>query len=53
MRKPLVLSALLLVSGCSLGICAPEPIEGYWTSQAGAVVHISKSGSGFERMRAF
>jgi len=47
-RKPLVLGALLLVSGCSLSICAPEPIEGYWTSAAGAVVHMTKSGSGFE-----
>lgn len=46
-RRVLIFGAVLLVSGCSLNICAPEPIEGYWSSPAGAVIQVKRSGSDF------
>ena len=48
MRRALVLGAVLLMSGCSLNICAPQPIEGYWSSPAGAVVQIKMNGSDYQ-----
>ena len=48
MRKALLFGGVLLISGCSLNICAPEPIEGFWSSPAGAVVQIKKNGSDYQ-----
>jgi hypothetical protein len=48
LRALAALLTLTVAAACSLGQSAPEPIEGHWSTTAGAVVQIKKAGSDYQ-----
>jgi hypothetical protein len=45
-----VVSMAVLTAACSFGQSSPEPIVGYWATDAGAVVQVKKVGSDYQGM---